>query len=427
MIFSPPVEEQGQDLPFFAQPAGIRMFAPRLHFTYFSKFPAFPLGLLLILVVCLTGGCRPPEPIHSYTPPDLERNSYELDRMLVAIVPIGDSAWFFKLQGQDEPVYNQKEVFAKFLNTVRAPQTEPGEKSKSEPTWMTPAEWKSQRPGNEMIFRSYRIPNGNERPLKLEISMLPIPEAGVDDAFLLQNINRWCRQYGNDSITEKDVGQYSEKVELKDLMPSGGEAWIVNMSGIFSGRSGMAAPMQESDPHADVDDVQQHPATGGRGSPVEDPHAGVKLDKDSNHPPTQTPAAQSSRVKVNVPPDWKPGKASSFIRREVSLTDADNIADISLMALPADANDLATNLARWRGQVELPEVSSAEMLKGTQKITVDGASGDLVELVGTSKTILAAMVKKGNEAWFFKLIAPNATAAKEKAKFEEFVKTTKLP
>lgn len=407
------------------------MFALRLHFPFFSKrSAALQLGCLFLLTLCLATGCSRSEPIRAYTPPELERGSYELDRMLVAIVPIGESTWFFKMQGTDEPVYKHQAEFDQFLQTIRAPKSDSKNKATAEPTWTAPPEWTSRRPSNEMIKHSFQIPNGKGRPLTLEISTLPTPETGVDELFLHQNINRWCRQYGNEGISEKEVDEYSEKIALKDLSPDGGDAWIVNLSGHFAGRSGMAGPMNEmaeNDPHAAADNVQERESKAPGQSP-DDPHAGLQnRPKPDSNQPQQAPVAESTRVKVTIPPDWKQGRASSIIRREVSLASADGALDISLMALPADANDLATNISRWRGQVGLAELPPAELIKQTQKITVDGAPGDLVELVGDSKTILAAMVKKGNEAWFFKLIGPKESAAKEKAKFEEFVRTTKLP
>jgi hypothetical protein len=413
------------DAQVTAQPAGISMFAPRLDFRFFSKHLTYSWGCVLLLTLCASSGCKPSEPIRTYTPPELERGSYEVDRMLVAIVPIGDSTWFFKLQGQDEPVYKQKVAFGDFLKSIRAPQPAGKDQASAEPTWTSPKDWTTRRPSNEMIYRSYQIPSGNDSPLTLEVSRLPTPESGVDDAFLHQNINRWCRQYSNEGISEKDVGDYSEKIELKDLTTGGGPAWLVNMSGLFVGRSGMGGPkneMAEDDPHAGAGAAAERRSNPGQGGPAGDPHAGMNVNQKAG----AASATESSRVKVITPPDWKPGKASSFIRREVSLTTADGLADISLMALPADANDLATNIARWRGQVGLGDLSPEELVKSTQKITVDGAEGHFVELVGDANTILGAMVKKGNEAWFFKMTAPNAVAAKEKAKFEEFVRTTKI-
>jgi hypothetical protein len=410
------------------------MFALRLHFHFASKNLALYLGCLLTLTLCTSSGCSRSEPIRSYAPSELERGSYDLDRMLVAIVPIGESTWFFKLQGKDEPVYKQTKAFNDFLRTVRLPKPDNKEKSGGEPTWSAPPEWQTRQPSSEMIFRSYVVPQGplgQGVPLTLDISMLPTPETGVDDRFLLQNINRWCMQYNNEGISEKEVPEFSEKIDLPDLSPAGGGAWIVNLSGYFTGRSGMARPQDQM---TDTDQVQQLDADGNpvtrKPGPGTDPHAGVDLKPNAGKTDGgEAPDLSASRVKVSVPAGWKKGKESSFIRRDVSLAvvEGNMVADISIMALPADANDLATNITRWRGQVGLPKIPDAEIVQSAQKITVDGTEGHFVDLAGTKETILAAMIKKGTDAWFFKLSAPSALAAKEKAKFEEFVKSAKLP
>lgn len=407
------------------------MFALRLHFRFPLKNLSFQLGCLLVLTLTMSSGCSRSESIRSYAPSELERASYDFDRMLVAIVPLGESTWFFKLQGKDEPVFNQTKAFHDFLKTVRAPKADSKDKSGAEPTWSAPAEWKTRQPSSEMIFRSYLVPQGQGVPLTLDISMLPTPETGIDDKFLLQNINRWCMQYTNEAISEKEIPEFSEKIDLPELSEQGGGAWIVNLSGYFTGRSAMGRPQ---DHMTDNDEVQPLDANGnpvaskpGAGA---DPHAGVeRKPAASKTNGGEAPDLSGSRVKVSVPAGWIKGKESSFIRREVSLAavDGDMVADISIMALPADANDLAMNISRWRGQVGLSEIPQAEIVQTAQKITVDGVEGHFVDLAGTKETILAAMIKKGNDAWFFKLTAPTPLAAKEKAKFEEFVKSAKLP
>jgi hypothetical protein len=396
-----------------ANRAGISMFVLPLDFRFLLQANRFKLGCLL-LICCAVMGCGRSESIRSYTPPELERGAYELDRMLGAIVPLGETTWFFKLQGKDEAVHNQQEAFVKFVQTVRAPKDSPKNLAKAKngepepPTWKAPSEWVAQRPSNRMIHQSYLIPVSGARPLKLDVSMLPTPERGFDDRYLKENISRWCRQYGQDGISEREIPEHSTKIVLKDLRPKGGEAWIVNLSGIFAGSSGMMAALAPED--------------------NSDPHAGLKEPVDPAGDQPGAPTASASGIQVQVPADWKPGKPGGFIPREVSLAavDGDMTADIYITRLTA-SNELAGNIARWRGQVGLPDLPATELEASAQKITVDGMPGHFVALVGAEKTILGAMVKKGSDAWFFKLDAPNALAAKEQAKFEEFVRTTKLP
>ena len=373
----------------------------------YMKFGCF------FLLCCLPLGCSRNESVRTYTPPELERGSYEMDRMLGAIVPIGETTWFFKLQGKDEAVYRQMDEFVKFIQTVRAPKKPADSKSETKneepvpPTWTAPANWTERKPTNQLIHRTYVISNEHGLPLKLDVSMLPTPERGFDDRYLKDNISRWCRQYSQEPISEKEIPEHSTKIELKELSPEGGEAWIVNLSGVFAGSPAMSAP-----PPSDESD----------------PHAGLSEPVDPNQPAKPTNSSKQE-IQVKIPSHWKPGKEGGIIRREVSLAvgEGEAAADIFITRLPASVNDLASNISRWRGQVALPDIPAAETAKDAQEITVDGVPGHFVELIGPDKTILAAMVKKGEDAWFFKLLAPKGLAEKEKATFREFVTSSKLP
>jgi len=382
------------------------------------QFHQFSRGFWYTLILCVAAGCGQSESIRSYVPPEVERGSYDLDRMLGAIIPIGETTWFFKLQGKDEAVHNQKDAFQKFIQTVRAPKsTTEGEKNKAEkksgleeptpPTWTIPKDWIENKPSNQMIHRTFLIPVPKSRPLKLDVSSLPTPERGFDNRYLTDNISRWCRQYGNETIKERDIPDHSIELDLKDLQAGGGKAWIVNISGIFSGGAAMMLAQDDAS----------------------DPHAGVEMPAKNAEPPAALPSAGGGpgEIKVQIPEGWTAGKPSTFIRREISLAAADGsmIADIYITKLPAAVNDLPSNIARWRGQVKLPDSATAD--KEAREITVDGSAGHFVELVGPEETILGAMVKKGEDAWFFKFHAPNQLAARDKTKFEEFVKSAKLP
>ena len=101
-------------------------------------------------------------------------------------------------------------------------------------------------------------------------------------------------------------------------------------------------------------------------------------------------------------------------------------ADISVFEFPADANDLLSNVNRWRDQVGLKGVTSEELDKSVRKIDVGGIPGDYVELIGQQQAILGVMVKKGASAWFFKLQGPPELATRERARFEAFVKSARI-
>jgi len=82
---------------------------------------------------------------------------------------------------------------------------------------------------------------------------------------------------------------------------------------------------------------------------------------------------------------------------------------------------------RWRGQVGLAPLEAGALAANSKAVaTAGGDSGTWVELVGTEKTILGAIVARGEVSWFFKLTAPAAVAAQNRDVFEQFVRSIRF-
>lgn len=354
-----------------------------------SSFRLWCLGLLALPVVFLAG-CKKPEEIRTYTVPHKEGPRLIVGRMLGAIIPNDKEAWFFKLQGADEEVGRLESQFIDFTKSVNIGQDK-------KVTWKAPQAWK-ERKGGEFRITTYLIPNGDEKPLELAISKLDAPQ-GVNDQYLVMNLSRWRGQLGKEPINAADIPKLTSKVPF-----DGGSAWVINMTGIPTSSGGMSMPSGDGPPAG-------HP-------PIETPPA--------DEPVTEGPAS-GEKLEFNRPAGWSPGKPSSMRKASLAVSGVDAVADISVFEFPADANDLLSNVNRWRQQVGLQPVTAEALQKEIKPIDVSGHSGDYVELVGEKDTILGVMVKKGKSAWFFKLQGPTALAGREKQHFEEFVKSARLP
>ena len=79
--------------------------------------------------LCLLSlGCQPEQKVETYTteptgpartPLDAPAVLEQLDHILVAIVPQGDKAWFFKLVAKTPAMERQRKAFNEFLATVK--------------------------------------------------------------------------------------------------------------------------------------------------------------------------------------------------------------------------------------------------------------------------------------------------------------------
>lgn len=344
------------------------------------------LGLIGLQVIFLSG-CKKPEEIRTYTVAHREVPKLVIMRMLGAIIPHDKEAWFFKVTGLDADITGLEPEFVKFTKSVQI--------KSGKVTWKAPDTWK-ELPGGEFRFATFLIPHGAEKPFELAISRLDAPE-GVNNKYLQANLTRWRGQLALGPVELDDI----KKIRTVEF--DGGSAWVVNYAGLPSPSAAMTPP-----PFANAAPAGHPPIDAG---PAEEP--------------STEPGAE--KFQFETPKGWSPGKPNSMRKASLVVVADDATADISVFQLPAAANELLPNVNRWRDQVKLKEVSAEELQKTAKKIEVGGETGDYVELIGEKETLLGVMVKKGESAWFFKLLAPTALAAREKSKFEEFVKSWKLP
>jgi hypothetical protein len=146
-----------------------------------------------------------------------------IDRMLAAILPAGDRAWFFKVVGPLADVDKQADAINKFFETIRAPGGD-------RPTWTLPADWKEE-PGTGMRAATIRIPADKRA---LELSVIALPWRGTP-ADLLSNINRWRGQMKLAAADEKELKEFTREIKSGDSTMT-----VVDLRGRFD--AGTMAP-----------------------------------------------------------------------------------------------------------------------------------------------------------------------------------------
>jgi hypothetical protein len=109
-------------------------------------------------------------------------------------------------------------------------------------------------------------------------------------------------------------------------------------------------------------------------------------------------------------------------------------ADVSVITFPGDVGGDLANVNRWRGQIQLPPVSEAE-LPGAL-IRLAGPAGEflLVDLLsetpvlegGHKARVLGAILKQPAQTWFFKLSGEAGLVASQKNAFVDFLKSVEF-
>ncbi len=194
-----------------------------------------PRPLLVVPLAVLVLGCGRDERILSYTVPkepkqaappaaaaaEPPESSEPTHRMLAAILPAGDRAWFFKIVGPVAAVEKRADEVDKFFNSIRPADDGP-------PTWQLPADdWKEEQ-GSGMRVATIWIPGGDK---PLEMSVIP---SGGD---LLSNINRWRGQMKLPEVAQEQLGQFTREIKAGDATLT-----IVDLRGHFQAGPGMMPP-----------------------------------------------------------------------------------------------------------------------------------------------------------------------------------------
>jgi hypothetical protein len=144
----------------------------------------------------------------------------------------------------------------------------------------------------------------------------------------------------------------------------------------------------------------------------------VTVIDSGESPAASAPAATAATGSLHwhAPEHWKEEHPGQFQKALYRLGPE---CDVSISAFPGDAGGIIANVNRWRGQVGLAAVENPEGERIELKTLATHVT--LHELRGASKGVLAAILRHGDQTWFFKLNAPLAELASHKGEFVTFL------
>jgi hypothetical protein len=142
-------------------------------------------------------------------------------------------------------------------------------------------------------------------------------------------------------------------------------------------------------------------------------------------PPPKPPRFQA-------PKEWQPVEPGAVALARFQIKKGDQVATAAVSGLKGDGGGLTANINRWRAIVGLEPLAEKDALATTRPITVDGLSGHSLDLTGPGATgkpparVLVAVVKQGEQTWYFKLEGPPDLVATQKSAFDEFLKSVRF-
>jgi len=144
-------------------------------------------------------------------------------------------------------------------------------------------------------------------------------------------------------------------------------------------------------------------------------------------------ASGQPKLQFKVPAGWQevpPGEIRLASFRVAGA--GGKQAEVSVVPLPGPAGSDLDNVNRWRGQVGLLPVAAEELSELAQTVEVARQEAPLYEQAGPvpgsgeTNRILAAVLRRGGIAWFFKMTGDDALVAQQKPEFLEFLKSLNL-
>lgn len=350
------------------------------------KIAASRQWIWLTLAVLSALGCQPVDEIRHYE----VRKSQPTRRLLGAIVPHGDRAWFFKVTGSREALEAQADGFTGLVQSLRF-----ADQPEATPQWSLPVGWQ-QKAGSGFRFATIEIPSPEER-LELSVSQLPVP-GGDRNEYILSNVNLWREQMGLKPIRADELASTAPQIALTDHPET--KAFLVDFTGYAprgAGHGGMSGGMSMA---------------------------------ASSAAPTAVPVAAESKLGYQVPDGWTSGQLTISrggiqVRRDAAfeVQDGEKRVEITITSLPAASNPILSNVNRWRQQIGLDPVSQDELKQEAKQLKVGDLTADYVSLTGSDQVILGAILVRQDVAWFVKLQGDSELAERERPHFESFVQS----
>jgi hypothetical protein len=364
----------------------------------FASSAAIVLGLFVAVVAV---GCEKPEPIREYRiskvlPMALQGN----DRMLAAIIPADDQAWFYKVSGPSDAVDFAEQDIRKFIAAATFADGQPqiGD---------LPSGWLRESEKRPLRFATLLIDTPGKQ---LELAISSLPKSGDWDEQVALNVNRWRGQMKLADSSDRWAGA----AELKLDTPSEPQAVWVDLTGEMG--AGPAMPPFASG------------ATPSASKPIAGSTPGANAAAGSTGPVTGPNPA--SGLKYDVPEGWRAGKMSMMRMAAFDIGPEDQSAELTIIQA---GGDLRGNVDRWLGQVrgDSPSAEVVDLaLEAAERLTVSGKEAQRFYLSdgkddeASGQMIDATIVSMDNGmSMFIKATGPAKTVVAQRESISRFLQS----
>lgn len=278
--------------------------------------------------------------------------------------------------------------------------------------WVKPETWTELPSSGSVRMATFQSDNG------VEIAVTAFPG---DVGGLLANVNRWRGQIG---LAPTDEQGLIENVQITDSnrvvvvdIPAEQTRLIGTLINVDDGKTWFAKAVGDNDALELIKaDLVRFSESFHTVSGVDDGHDHSDHDgHDHSSDGTGQSAEQSTGWKIPV--QWTPDQTLSSMMIAGFTTDSG--ARITLTSLSGDGGGVLSNVNRWRGQVELPQLESMD----EQPMTVLDDGSLIVDLLSEDRErrIVAGIMPIEGQTLFFKMTGSGDQTDPELERFQDFV------
>lgn len=268
-------------------------------------------------------------------------------------------------------------------------------------------------------------PNGQQA----QVSVTPLQGLAGKEVPI---VNMWRHQVGLPELTEDEVKQQLQGVEI-----AGEPGKMFEVTGKPDGTS---SPMRivtamvhrtgaswfyKLQGDADLVEAQKTAFVAFLKS-VKISEAPAPQTAAASAPPEAAPATPVTPTQSKTPTGWKsvppgPMQTAKFLVPEKGAAKA----EVTISVFPNSTGGTLMNVNRWRGQIGLSQIGEAELAKLVTRLDDKNPDVILVDMTNpdTKRQIIGAIVPRGGQWFFYKLMGDPDAVSPQKEVFATFAKS----
>lgn len=295
------------------------------------------------------------------------------------------------------------------------------QRAKPQLAWTLPAGW-TEAPAGRMSLANFNITGTAGQEAQVTVT----PLAGLEgkEAAI---VNMWRQQVGQTELSQDEVTKQLQPVEI-----GGAPGKMFEVTGKADAT---ARPMRIVTAMAHRPDASWFYKLQGDAELVEAQKpafiAFLKSIKITDAPATATePVAtvtagdSAPASKWNAPAGWKAVPPGQMQIAKFSVPEIDSAkADVAISVFPNATGGTLANVNRWRNQIGLPPAGESDLAQLVKPLDEKNPDALLVDMTNSEnkRQLIGAIVPRGGQWYFFKLLGDTAAVAPQKDAFTKFV------